>query len=212
MSVQRRAACRQRSSRRSAAVCMPASRRSSRSVSSARCGWPCSSAISASSIKRGDRQARRLRVRPAEHRLGRVEIANVDRGARSDDRIESAGTRYRQRFQCALLGLAVTPFEQRDEGGVLRRTSPLQLLAPAPGAHRLRKARGAHGQPDRAIQRGEADDGDQQQQVERKLDPVRRRDQQRVPRIQLDRQRGGHRRRGEQQEPEEKAHWRPVWC
>ncbi len=38
----------------------------------------------------GDRQARRLRVRAAEHRLGRIEIANVDGGARADNRVESA--------------------------------------------------------------------------------------------------------------------------
>ena len=38
----------------------------------------------------GDRQARRLRIRAAEHRLCRIEVAYVDGSARADNRVESA--------------------------------------------------------------------------------------------------------------------------
>ena len=178
MSVQRRAACRQRSSRRSAAVCMPASRRSSRRMSSERCGWPCSSAISASSISRGTARLGDLRVGAGEQRLCRIEIADVDRSARADNRVESAGTRYRQRFQRR----AAVPCRNVLRAARRPRSPAPNGPAPASGAGATRapsrgKPNGADDQADRSIQRGEADDGDQQQQVERKLDPIRRRDQ-----------------------------------
>src|SRR6266568_2102659 len=58
------------------------------------------------------------------------------------------------------------------------------------------------------MQSNESSDQQDQQEIERKLDAVRRRHQQCVPVVELDRQRNRNRRNRKKQEPEQDAHRR----
>ena len=85
------------------------------------------------------REARRLRVGASEQRLGRLEVAHVDRGARGDDRIQARRSWNLQRLLGVLTRLAVAPFEQRYHRRILLRPRTLDLLLAPPLAHRRRK-------------------------------------------------------------------------
>src|SRR5439155_1311088 len=160
---------------------------------------------------RGKRQSRhreapRLRLGSGKIRFRRIELAHVDRRARGDQRGQPRRMWQRQRFLRLLLRLAVATLEQRDDRGVELRPRAIFLLQSSPFAHLRGQLYRAHDHAQPEIERSEAADDEDEQQVERELDAVRRRDQQRVAGVEPRRQRGNDRGDGEQQEPEQKAH------
>ena len=87
-----------------------------------------------------------------------VELAHVDRGARGEQRGQARRMRNRQRLFRELARLAVPPFEQRDDGGVLLAARALDVAATAARAHLRRQARDAPGDAQQQVQHDEAGD------------------------------------------------------
>jgi len=147
-----------------------------------------------------------LRVGTIEQRFDAVEIPNVECGTGRDNRAQAGRARYRERFFRLLPRLAVSALEQRDDRAVLLGAGTPQLLLTPPDANVARHLDRTRDDPDEEVQGKEAAKEQDEQQIERQLDPVRRRDQHRVAGVELDRERDHHRRNGEQKKPEEKAH------
>src|SRR4030095_11838386 len=83
----------------------------------------------------------------------------------------------------------------------------LELLALAVLPHFLRQAHRASHDAQRCVARKEAAQHEQEEQVEREFHPIRRRDEERVPRREPRRERDGDRRASEGKKQEEDAHW-----
>src|SRR5439155_18679775 len=100
----------------------------------------------------------------------------------------------------------VAAFEQCDRGGV-ELGSRSRLLLPAPQlAHLPGQLDRMHDGSQHKVERDEARDDENEQEVEGKLDAVRRRNQQRVAVVELRGQRGDDGSDGEQEKPEQEAH------
>ena len=152
------------------------------------------------------REIRRMRIGPLEHRGRRGEVARFERGARADQRRHGRRLRNRERFLRELARLAVAAFEQRDDRGILLGAKALEL-APAPSlAHFLRQLRKAHRRADQRVQRDERQQRDDDERVLRKLDAVRRRHEQHVTGVETEQERERHRRRGDDDERDQRAH------
>src|SRR6185312_15837544 len=152
-----------------------------------------------------NREIRRLRVRTLEHRLGGRVVAGLQRGPRPDQRGYRRRKRNGERFLRKLPCLAVTSFEQRDDRRILLVAEPLELPAAAAFAHVFRQSGQAHRRADQRVERDEPQDGDEDESVLRQLDAVGRGNEQHVSRIETEQQRERDRRRGDQQERDERA-------
>ena len=156
------------------------------------------------------RQARRAGVRSREQRFGRVELVHVDGRARPDQRRQARRLRNRERLLRELARLAVPPFEQRDDRRILLAARAFDVAPAAALAHLARQPRDPPADAQQQVGDGEAGDDEHDERIERKLDAIRRRDEQRVARVELEQQRREHRERGQQQEREQETHQRPA--
>ena len=176
---------------------------------SASSGWPCSSFISASSISRGTARlgtaasARASSVSAAAN----SRVAMAARAPSSADRPEDCG--IGQRLLRELPGPAEATLQQRDHRRVLSGARALLLLPLPVPPHFLGQSERTPDDPQQDVTRDEAREHDDEQQIERELHAVGRRDEQRVARREARRQRDGDRRPGEEEEPEENAHQGP---
>ena len=153
-----------------------------------------------------DCQAARLHGGSGEVRFGRREVARVERCPRRHQRDEPGRSRDGEAFLRELTCLAIASFEQRDDSGIeLRPCASFPLPAPElPDVARQR--RHAQREPQQRIAADKAADHEQQHEIERQLDAIRRRDEQHIAVDDLCGERNAHRRGGEQQEPEQDPH------
>ena len=97
------------------------------------------------------REARRLRDRAGEVRLGRREVARVERRARRDQRGNPGARGNVERLLGELSRLAVAAFEQRDDRRIELRARRALLLAAAHRAHFARQGRRPEREPQQRV-------------------------------------------------------------
>ena len=136
------------------------------------------------------------------------ELAHVDGGARAEKRRKAGRVRNGERFFRVLARLAVAAFEQRDGRSVLLAARALDVALAAIRTHLGGQPCDARRDTEHEVEPDEACGGEQDERVERKLDAIRRRDEQCVPIVQLEEERHEHGQSGEQQEGEENSHGR----
>ena len=104
------------------------------------------------------RKTERLQLEPCEVTLRGVEVTHIDGCAGREKSVDRRRARYLERLKGLLLGLAESPFEQRNDGGVLFGACALQLLPAAQYANLRRKAQCPHHQTDSQIEKNETAD------------------------------------------------------
>ena len=153
------------------------------------------------------REARHASVGTCEQRLRGGEFAGGDGRASADERGQGPTTAVSP----ALLPRTAAPGRSGPRAARRPRHPASRGHAPADAGDGI--CRTSSGNPSArlttrssSVAGDEAAEHEDEQQIERKLDPVGRRDEQRVAGRQPRRQRDGHGRTGEQEEPEEDAH------
>ena len=104
------------------------------------------------------RKTERLQLEPCEVTLRGVEVTHIDGCAGREKSVDRRRARYLERLKGLLLGLAESPFEQRNDGGVLFGACALQLLPAVQYANLRRKAQCPHHQTDSQIEKNETAD------------------------------------------------------
>src|SRR5204863_8270244 len=102
--------------------------------------------------------------------------------------------------------LAVAALDQRDNGRFLLRARTAELSPATMIAYVARQSRQPRHHPREGIERRECGDDQQKERIERKLDAIRRRDEQRIAGIDPRDERDGDRSRRQHEKGEQRAH------
>ena len=145
----------------------------------------------------GHGEACHLGVGTGEQCFGGREFARVDRCPGADHRGQARRLRNRQRLFSVLTSPPITAFQQCDHRRILLRAGALLMLLPPLDAHLLRQSKGVFDDAQKRVAEEKACDQEGEQQIERKLDAIRWRDEQRIAGREPGRHRNGDRCAGE---------------
>ena len=137
-------------------------------------------------------------------------LAHAMRGARGDQRREARGLGQFLGLLGFALGVSVAAFEVGLQGRAQRARRALLALALTIERDPLRHLHGLLREPDQRIDDDEGDDLDQQEEIEREIDAIRRIEHHHVAGVGGQRERQADRRSEDQQADEEEAHRRAV--